>query len=287
MKQIKPEGKRQNFHVIPHFLIYNPEFGEKRILFQMALANNMMLKWNPEKPPILYNTNLLVRQMSFSQNYNSSGINEQVKKFMKLIEDKGYVKKVASPIKQLTLYNVPNENTEENLFLQKKHYGIIYNFEFLYLLRLHKTNSMPYNTRIWNVLLVLAYLRYNIIMRVSEDFNSKKNRKKRPETYVKTYDDIGKELGLHRTTIEKCVKVLDEAGIIYHEQLFKILPGTDRVVYSRIAFTNKYKYDGTQEYRLDSNYDYKKEIEEIKLQLKPYGEFGKATNASSDLENLD
>ena len=96
MKQIKPEGKRQNFHVIPHFLIYNPEFGEKRILFQMALANNMMLKWNPEKPPILYNTNLLVRQMSFSQNYNSSGINEQVKKFMKLIEDKGYVKKVAS-----------------------------------------------------------------------------------------------------------------------------------------------------------------------------------------------
>ena len=85
MKQIKPEGKRQNFHVIPHFLIYNPEFGEKRILFQMALANNMMLKWNPEKPPILYNTNLLVRQMSFSQNYNSSGINEQFIKFMKLI----------------------------------------------------------------------------------------------------------------------------------------------------------------------------------------------------------
>lgn len=80
---------------------------------------------------------------------------------------------------------------------------------------------------------------------------------------MKTYDDIGKELGLHRTTIEKCVKVLDEAGIIYHEQLFKTLPGTDRVVYSRIAFTNKYKYDGTQEYRLDSNYDYKKKSKKL------------------------
>ena len=278
MKQIRPENQRQNFHIIPHFLIFNPEFGEKRILFQMALSNNMMIKWNPNNPPIIFNTNLLVRQMNFSQNYNSAGINEQVKKFMKLIEDKGYVKKVDLPIKQLVLYNITSKEAEENLFLQKNHYGIIYNFEFLYLLKLHKTNSIPYNTRIWNVLLVLAYLRYNILMRVSEDFNSKKNRKKRPEVYVKTYNDIGMELGLHRTTIEKCVKVLDEAGIIYHEQLFKTLPGTDRVVYSRVVFVNKYKYDGTQDYRLDSNYDYKKEVEDIKRQLKPYGEYGRTAS---------
>lgn len=278
MKQIRPENQRQNFHIIPHFLIFNPEFGEKRILFQMALSNNMMIKWNPNNPPIIFNTNLLVRQMNFSQNYNSAGINEQVKKFMKLIEDKGYVKKVDLPIKQLVLYNITSKEAEENLFLQKNHYGIIYNFEFLYLLKLHKTNSIPYNTRIWNVLLVLAYLRYNILMRVSEDFNSKKNRKKRPEVYVKTYNDIGMELGLHRTTIEKCVKVLDEAGIIYHEQLFKTLPGTDRVVYSRVVFANKYKYDGTQDYRLDSNYDYKKEVEEMKRQLKPYGEYGRTAS---------
>lgn len=278
MKQIRPESQRQNFHIIPHFLIFNPEFGEKRILFQMALSNNMMIKWNPNNPPIIFNTNLLVRQMNFSQNYNSAGINEQVKKFMKLIEDKGYVKKVDLPLKQLVLYNITSKEAEENLFLQKNHYGIIYNFEFLYLLKLHKTNSIPYNTRIWNVLLVLAYLRYNILMRVSEDFNSKKNRKKRPEVYVKTYNDIGMELGLHRTTIEKCVKVLDEAGIIYHEQLFKTLPGTDRVVYSRVVFANKYKYDGTQDYRLDSNYDYKKEVEDMKRQLKPYGEYGRTAS---------
>ena len=278
MKQIRPESQRQNFHIIPHFLIFNPEFGEKRILFQMALSNNMMIKWNPNNPPIIFNTNLLVRQMNFSQNYNSAGINEQVKKFMKLIEDKGYVKKLDLPIKQLVLYNITSKEAEENLFLQKNHYGIIYNFEFLYLLKLHKTNSIPYNTRIWNVLLVLAYLRYNILMRVSEDFNSKKNRKKRPEVYVKTYNDIGMELGLHRTTIEKCVKVLDEAGIIYHEQLFKTLPGIDRVVYSRVVFANKYKYDGTQDYRLDSNYDYKKEVEEMKRQLKPYGEYGRTAS---------
>ena len=278
MKQIRPESQRQNFHIIPHFLIFNPEFGEKRILFQMALSNNIMIKWNPNNPPIIFNTNLLVRQMNFSQNYNSAGINEQVKKFMKLIEDKGYVKKLDLPIKQLVLYNITSKEAEENLFLQKNHYGIIYNFEFLYLLKLHKTNSIPYNTRIWNVLLVLAYLRYNILMRVSEDFNSKKNRKKRPEVYVKTYNDIGMELGLHRTTIEKCVKVLDEAGIIYHEQLFKTLPGTDRVVYSRVVFANKYKYDGTQDYRLDSNYDYKKEVEEMKRQLKPYGEYGRTAS---------
>lgn len=278
MKQIRPESQRQNFHIIPHFLIFNPEFGEKRILFQMALSNNMMIKWNPNNPPIIFNTNLLVRQMNFSQNYNSAGINEQVKKFMKLIEDKGFVKKVDLPLKQLVLYNITSKEAEENLFLQKKHYGIIYNFEFLYLLKLHKTNSIPYNTRIWNVLLVLAYLRYNILMRVSEDFNSKKNRKKRPEVYVKTYNDIGMELGLHRTTIEKCVKVLDEAGIIYHEQLFKTLPGTDRVVYSRVVFANKYKYDGTQDYRLDSNYDYKKEVEDMKRQLKPYGEYGRTAS---------
>ena len=188
------------------------------------------------------------------------------------------MKKVDLPIKQLVLYNITSKEAEENLFLQKNHYGIIYNFEFLYLLKLHKTNSIPYNTRIWNVLLVLAYLRYNILMRVSEDFNSKKNRKKRPEVYVKTYNDIGMELGLHRTTIEKCVKVLDEAGIIYHEQLFKTLPGTDRVVYSRVVFVNKYKYDGTQDYRLDSNYDYKKEVEDIKRQLKPYGEYGRTAS---------
>ena len=80
MKQIRPENQRQNFHIIPHFLIFNPEFGEKRILFQMALSNNMMIKWNPNNPPIIFNTNLLVRQMNFSQNYNSAGINEQVKR---------------------------------------------------------------------------------------------------------------------------------------------------------------------------------------------------------------
>ena len=282
--KIEPAASSQNYHRIPEFLLYNTAYGAKRILFHMGLRNNTLTHWSEEKHPIIYHPLILLRLLHFKANYNNKGIIKQLNSFMQMIESKGYIKKMNfETMKTLDLYIIPNEDANE-LYNPKSKYGIIYNFEFLHLLSLHKKKQMPNNVEIWNVLLVLAYLREHIIFRPSEDYNSKKNRKKRPETYVVAVDTLANEIGLTKKTTAKCIDALDEIGIIYHENLVRVIPETDVILNGRTIFANKYKYDGFQGYRLDSNYDYKKEVEEIKRQLKPYGEYGRTISSNSDLD---
>ena len=282
--QITPEQSRQDYHTIPELLIYGQDYGKKRVMFQMAL-HNCISQWDDSRGPILYNPLMLLRLMNFKANYNNDGIIKQLNDFVNVIESKNYVKLLDCGVnKSLKLYML-TDGEKNALFHPASSYGIIYNFEFLHLLRLQKNKKMPNNVKIWNLLLVLAYIRQHIISRPAEDYNSKKNRKKRPETYVTTEYIMAEELGMHKTTVTKCVKALDEIGIIYHENLVRVIPDSDVILNGRTIFANKYKYNGSQGYRFDSTYDYKKEVKEIKLQLKPYGEYGRTT--SSDLENLD
>lgn len=283
--KINPPASSQNYHRIPEFLLYDLTYGSKRILFHIGFRNNTLTYWSEKQQPIIYHPLVLARFLHFKANYNNKGIVNQLNSFVRMIEDKGYIKEINfETMKTLRLYSIPNKE-ENKLYNPKSKYGIIYNFEFEHLLNLHKNKQMPNNVEVWNVLLVLAYLREHIVFRPSQDYNSKKNRKKRPETYVTAEYIIAEELGLHRTTVSKCVEALDEIGIIHHENLVRVIPDTGAILNGRTLFANKYKYDGFQGYRLDSNYDYKKEVEEIKRQLKPYGEYGRTT--SSDLENLD
>lgn len=276
--KITPEADSQNYHRIPEFLLYNTNYGSKRILFHMGLRNNCLTRWSDTKYPIIYHPLILLRLLNLKANYNNKGVISQLNSFVKIIENEGYIKKIDfEAMKTFNLYIIQNEE-ENELYNPKSKYGIIYNFEFLHLLTLHKKKQMPNNVEIWNILLVLAYLREHIIFRRSDDYNSKKNRKKRPETYVTTVPIIAEELGLSQTTVKKCIDALDKIDIIYHENLVRIIPDTSRVLNGRTIFANKYKYDGTQDYRLDSNYDYKKEVEEMKRQLKPYGEYGRTAS---------
>lgn len=227
---------------------------------------------------------MLLRLMNFKANYNNDGMIKQLNDFVNMIESKNYVRLLDfGTNKSLKLYML-TDGDKNNLFYPTSNYGIIYNFEFLHLLRLQKNKKMPNNVKIWNLLLVLAYIRQHIISRPVEDYNSKKNRKKRPETYVTTEYIMAEELGMHKTTVAKCIEALDEIGIIYHENLVRVIPKTDVILNGRTVFANRYKYDGFQGYRLDSNYDYKKEVEEIKRQLKPYGEYGRTTSSDSNLD---
>ena len=252
-------------------------------MFQMALRNSIS-QWDDTRGPILYNPLMLLRLMNFKANYNNDGMIKQLNDFVNMIESKNYVRLLdCGTNKSLKLYML-TDGDKNNLFYPTSNYGIIYNFEFLHLLRLQKNKKMPNNVKIWNLLLVLAYIRQHIISRPAEDYNSKKNRKKRPETYVTTEYIIAEELGMHKTTVAKCIEALDEIGIIYYENLVRVIPETDVILNGRTVFANRYKYDGFQGYRLDSNYDYKKEVEEIKRQLKPYGEYGRTTSSDSNLD---
>ena len=281
--QITPGQSRQDYHTIPELLIYGQNYGKKRIMFQMALRNSIS-QWDDTRGPILYNPLMLLRLMNFKANYNNDGMIKQLNDFVNMIESKNYVRLLdCGANKSLKLYML-TDGDKNNLFYPTSNYGIIYNFEFLHLLRLQKNKKMPNNVKIWNLLLVLAYIRQHIISRPSEEYNSKKNRKKRPETYVTTEYIMAEELGMHKTTVAKCIETLDEIGIIYHENLVRVIPETDVILNGRTVFANIYKYDGFQGYRLDSNYDYKKEVEEIKCQLKPYGEYGRTTSSDSNLD---
>lgn len=277
--KIKPDEFGRNYHSIPYFLIYDISYGGKRILFQMGLRNNTMSYWTETQKPILYHPIAFLRFLNFKATYNNKTLIDQANNFVQRIEEDGFVKQMKiDGFKTVKFYIMQNASSNE-LFNSSSKYGIIYNFEFLHLLKLHKAKEIPYNCKIENILLILAYLREHIILRPSGDFNSKKNRKKRPETYVTSIEDIAEDIGIHRATASKCIDALSDIGIVYHENLVRRIG--ERILNGRTIFANTYKYDSNQGYRLDTSYDHIKEVNEAKRQLKPYGEFGKKLHNSS------
>ena len=286
---IEPPTKPKNFHMIPDFLLYNTFYGKKRILFQMSLKNYIMPYLNADDcPMIMYCKRLLLQFLSIKTDRHKSGIDAQLQTFINKIEDDGFIEKTnSSPYQTFTFYKLLHESEERNkLFFPESKYGIIYNFEFLHLLELSKNKQLPERVNLWTLLLVLSYFRVNIVFRSSNKFNTKENIKKHPETYVTTIDRIANDLDIYPLAVGNCIDFLDKIGIIYHEQLFRNTDVVERPIYSKIIFTNKYKYDGTQFYLLDSTYNYMKEVNEAKRQLKPYGHFGKKLpNSSTEIDD--
>ena len=140
-----------------------------------------------------------------------------------------------------------------------------YDFEIDFILK--SWNSPSYSgIKPWKLLLVLSYLRLNINTRYGSAYNTKKNRERYPETYHQYYTNISDDLGLNQSTIAKCVDDLVEMGIIAckHTSGFK---GSANLLTGRTIFANQYKYDLQQRGRLDSIYDYKKEIQECEGRL--------------------
>lgn len=282
--KIKPDEFGKNYHSVPCFLIYDTSYGSKRVLFQMGLRNNTMTYWAESQKPMLYHPIAFLRFLNFKATYNNKTLIDQANDFVKKIEEDGFVKKIKMDgFKTVKFYVMQNVNKNE-LFNSSSKFGIVYNFEFVHLLRLHKAKKIPYNCKIENVLLILAYLRQHIILRSSGDYNSKKNIKKKPETYVTSIEDIAEDIGIHRATASKCINALSDIGIIYHENLVRRIG--ERILNGRTIFANKYKYDSNQGYRLDTSYNYMKEVNEVKRQLKPYGEFGrKSLNSSTEIDD--
>lgn len=286
---LKPQVRPKNFHMIPDFLLYDASYGKKRVLFQMVLKSYMMPYLDvDEYPTIMYCKRCILQFLSVKTNRHKSGIDVQLQTFIETIESQGFIEKTNnSPYQTFTFYKLPHTSEKKNLlFFPENKYGIIYNFEFLHLLELSKNKQLPERVNIWTLLLVLSYFRVNIVFRTANKYNTKENIKQRPETYVTTIDKISSDLNVYPLAVANCIDFLDKAGIIYHEQLFKNLDIIERPVYSKIIFVNKYKYDGTQFYLLDSTYDYMREIAKTKRQLKPYGEFGKKLqNSSTEIDD--
>lgn len=284
--QIAPQKKLNYFHLIPEFLLYDTSYGNGRVLFQMSLKNSMENHWSLENnSPFVYHSALILGHLGIKSDYHRSGASKQLHDFIKLIEEKGFVEQNEYITRAtFTSYNlILDKNGNNSLFVPKNKYGIIYNFEFLHLIELHKSKLLPKRVNLQNLLLVLAYLREKIILRHASDFNNSKNTKKKPETYVVAINEIAELLCLQEATVAKCIDFLDAIGIIYHEQLYRKLDCVDRVVYGRTLFANKYKYSysGGKGSSVQTDYNYIKEVNEAKRQLKPYGEFGKKLPNSS------
>lgn len=281
---ISPPKQRPFFKRIPYDIIYDhTRFNDYRVLFFLLLQKHMLTNSWEEQMMIYLNYSVALKLIGITPDRHK---NANIDQFRELINHLILFGDVTTSGISSSKDAMLIVNPDSQMFYPKERFAILYDFEIDFILK--SWNKPPYSgIKPWKLLLVLSYLRLNINTRYGLAYNTKKNRERYPETYHQYYINISEDLGLHQSTIAKCVDELVEMGIIAckHTSGFK---GSTNLLTGRTIFANQYKYDLQQRGRLDSVYDYKKEIQECEGRLvskrKPLKADGIFEHTEEDME---
>lgn len=260
---ISPPKQRPFFKRIPYDIIYDhARFNDYRVLFFLLLQKHTLTNSWEEQTMIYLNYSSAFKLIGITPDRHK---NANIDQFRELINQLILFGDVTTSNISTSKDAMLIINPDSQMFYPKEHFAILYDFEIDFILKSWNTHSYS-GIKPWKLLLVLSYLRLNINTRYGSAYNTKKNRERYPETYHQYYTNISDDLGLNQSTIAKCVDDLVEMGIIAckHTSGFK---GSANLLTGRTIFANQYKYDLQQRGRLDSIYDYKKEIQECEGRL--------------------
>jgi hypothetical protein len=135
-------------------------------------------------------------------------------------------------------------------------------FALIYIDELQKITEFKKHTKDVNkmnssiILLVLSYLRVNMLRRQGEYFANKSDK---PEFCYRMYIDIEKDIGISNRYISRAVKILNEMDLIVSEEMPRYKDEKGNWHTEVTLFVNKYKREKGGE-SLNIDYDYQQEL---------------------------
>ena len=222
------------FAKVPREIIYNKKLHNKRVLcfiflvYKISLDNTIsfsldsIIKWTGLKKSknkgksndIFYNLILNYKQLDFISNFKSE---------------------------ELYGNNLITANINTDKIFPIGNYGIISDEEFQ-LIKTYKSNNPRINTS--SLLLILAYIRVNILKRVDSNCGfTKAEIKEKPEFCYRMFVDIEKDIGIDKKTISKCVDILVGLDILATMEMPRYQDEKGNWHTEATLFANKYKYD--------------------------------------------
>ena len=237
------------FAKVPKEIIYNKNIDKKRVLvflflvFKNSLDNtisfslNYLIDWCKMKPDrhkgktndIFYSIILEYKKLDYLKSFNGNDL---------------YGNNL-----------VTCDANMEKLF-PFGNYGVISDKEFN-LITLYQCSNPRITTSV--ILLVLSYIRSNILRRTSNNGNfSEKDIKAKPEFCYRMIEYIEDDIGLHRNTISKCIDILVELDILVTLSMPRYKDENGNWHTEATLFADKYRYDSQS--RLVQDYDYEEEL---------------------------
>ena len=253
-----------NYVKIPREIIYNKELGDKRVIIFSYLCSRRALD-----DTVAFSISELCHWSNLKPNYHDGKINHKYLGVLELLSHFGYFEsypnfeKLAKEKKNSTDYYNVKINTEK--FDIPDNFGIVYFDELEKILNFKvelkdiKVNEEEIDvTRMSSsyILLLLSYLRVN--MNRSPD---------KPLCCYRLYQKITEDIGLSERYISRIVEILDVMNIVKHKEGKRIRYKKGKNKFGFITtpkvFTDyrHYTRDKNGNQIIDTNYDYKQEIQ--------------------------
>lgn len=254
-----------NYIMIPKEVIYCLNKNEKRVHLFSYFSSKRGLD-----DTVGFSCNDVVKWIGCKIDYHKDKTNDQITELIHCFERDGYFKL--------------EENILANNFvkatLNTEKFDVYSKFALVYLHELDKIHNFKKYTSDINrmsssiLLLVLSYIRVNMLRRQAGYFNHKSDK---PEFCYRMYKDIETDIGISSRYISRSVKILCELDLIATSTLPRYKDESGNWHTEVTLFVNKYKYkdDGG----LDDSYDYRQEliwgkeyIQEKKFLSKKFGQ---------------
>ena len=256
-----------NYVIIPREIIYDKDLGDKRVIVYSYLCCRRALD-----DSIAFSINELVKWTGLVPNYHEGKINHKYLDFLELLSHYGYFESCPEFTKLKTTKGNGDYYYKAQLNIEKfdtpdNGYGIIYFDELYKIINFKKEleNKNIDTSRLSSayILLLLSYIRVNI----------KKNTKD-PECCYRLYKTISEEIGISERYITRIVEILDAMDIIKFAECKREKYKKDDKTYGFVttpkifADYRRFKKDNTGNIILDTEYDYKSEIQHQMMILK-------------------
>jgi len=230
-------------------IIYNKEFDNKRISLFMFLVFKISLD-----DTVSFSINSIIDWHKLKINKRKGKTNEIFYNLILGYKDLEYLKSFDE--NDLHGNNLVTCDVNMDKLFPIGNYGVISDKEFN-LITLYQCSNPRITTSV--ILLVLSYIRSNILRRTSNNGNfSEKDIKAKPEFCYRMISYIEDDIGLHRNTISKCIDILVELDILVTLSMPRYKDENGNWHTEATLFADKYRYDSQS--RLVQDYDYEEEL---------------------------
>lgn len=248
-----------NYVTIPKEIIYDKDLGDKRVIVYSYLCSRRALD-----DSVAFSINELVKWTGLIPNYHEGKINHKYLEYLELLSHYGYFESCPDFTKLKSIKGNGECYYKAQLNIEKfdipKEFGIIYFDELQKIIsfkeELKKENIDTSRLSSAYILLLLAYIRVNLNRSVDK-----------PKCCFRLYKTISEDIGLSERYISRIVEILDVMNIIKFAECkrgrYKKDDGGFGFITTSKIFTDyrKFKKDKNGNTLLDSEYNYKSEIE--------------------------
>lgn len=196
-----------NIVKIPRELIYNKSLADKRVAIYSYCTLNSGISNS-----CYTSCSTIISWCGMKMDRHSGSTNDKFSETLKLMQDSGYISNFSQDTFK-NAYTIIEMMINRDKFFPTSKFAVITQEE-IDLIR--KTKISTRRTNKPTILLVLAYIRINMIKRSKED-----TIETQPQCFYRYINTIEEELGISRSTISSSLDILQSMNIIKFKQLPK------------------------------------------------------------------